>query len=129
MNVLRMHIMTHEQRTVLTRIPIDMIKADNNIEESENMDMKRLMCNYSITQQKMSDARKIRFSDVVNMLKELLIRERKAFIDHIYRIAQSVNICVPHEILLLIALQQVSSSTDNELLKKEYIFRPLFPRY
>lgn len=121
--------MTHEQRTVLTRIPIDMIKADNNIEESENMDMKRLMCNYSITQQKMSDARKIRFSDVVNMLKELLIRERKAFIDHIYRIAQSVNICVPHEILLLIALQQVSSSTDNELLKKEYIFRPLFPRY
>ena len=55
--------MTKEQRTAIARIISDMIKADKIIEESEIWDMKRLMSEYSITYQEMSDARKIRFSD------------------------------------------------------------------
>lgn len=69
--------MTKEQRTAIARIISDMIKADNIIEESEIRDMKRLMSEYSITHQEMSDARKIRFSYAVNTLKELSIKERK----------------------------------------------------
>ena len=65
--------MTKEQRTAIARIISDMIKADNIIEESEIKDMKRLMSEYSITHQEMSNARKIRFSDAVNTLKELSI--------------------------------------------------------
>ena len=109
--------MTHEQRTAVARIISDMIKADNIIEETEIRYMKNLMSEYSITHQEMSDARKIRFSDAVNTLKELSIRERKAFFDHIYRIALSDNICVPREALLLIALQycliEDSKKTDG----------------
>lgn len=79
--------MTKEQRTTIARIISDMIKADNIIEESEIRDMKKLMLEYSISHQEMADARKIRFSDAVNTLNELSIRERKAFFDHIYSIA------------------------------------------
>jgi len=53
--------MIKEQRTAMARIISDMIKADNIIEESEIRDMKKLMSEYTITHQEMSDARKIRF--------------------------------------------------------------------
>ena len=118
--------MTKEQRIAMARIISDMIKADNIIEESEIKDMKKLMDEYSITQQEMSDARKIRFSDAVNALKELSIRERKVFFEHIYNIALSDNICVPREALLLIALQYCLIEVDrrsgnNILLPKPYL--------
>ena len=63
--------MTKDQRTAIARIISDMIKADNIIEESEIKDMKRFMSEDSVTHHEMSDARKIRFSDAVNTLKEL----------------------------------------------------------
>lgn len=118
--------MTKEQRTAIARIISDMIKADNIIEESEIKDMKKLMSEYSITHQEMSDARKIRFSDAVNTLKELTIKERKSFFDHIYSIALSDNICVPREALLLIALQYClieldKNSEGNAPLPKPYL--------
>ena len=94
--------MTKEQRTAMARIISDMIKADNIIEESEIKDMKKLMSEYAITHQEMSDARKNRFADAVNTLKELSVKERHAFFDHIYSIALSDNVCVPREALLLI---------------------------
>ena len=75
--------MTKEQRMAIACIISDMIKADNIIEETEIRDMKKLMSEYSITHNEMSDARKIRFSDAVNTLKELSVRERKAYFDHI----------------------------------------------
>ena len=106
--------MTKEQRTAMARIISDMIKADNIIEESEIKDMKKLMSEYAITHQEMSDARKIRFTDAVNTLKELPLKERQAFFDHIYRIALSDNICVPREALLLIALQYCLIDTDKK---------------
>lgn len=53
--------MTREQRTAMARIISNMIKADNIIEESEIKDMKKLMSDYGITHQEMSEARKIRF--------------------------------------------------------------------
>lgn len=53
--------MTKEPRTAMARIISDMIKADNIIEESEIKDMKKLMSEYAITHQEMSDARKIRY--------------------------------------------------------------------
>ncbi|MBR1411379.1 MAG: hypothetical protein IJ580_09815 [Prevotella sp.] len=88
--------------------------------------MKRLMSEYSITHQEMSDARKIRFSDAVNTLKDLSIKERKTFFDHIYSVALSDNICVPREALLLIALQycliEVDKKSDNGTpLPKPYL--------
>ena len=118
--------MTREQRTAMARIISDMIKADNIIEESEIKDMKKLMSEYAITHQEMSDARKIRFTDAVNTLKELSMKERKAFFDHIYSIALSDNICVPREALLLMALQycliETDKKTDNvESLPKPYL--------
>ena len=118
--------MTKEQRTAIARIISDMIKADNIIEESEIRDMKKLMSEYSITHQEISDARKIRFSDAVNTLKELTIKERKSFFDHIYSIALSDNICVPREALLLIALQYCLIESDknsegNAPLPKPYL--------
>ena len=118
--------MTKEQRTAIARIISDMIKADNIIEESEIKDMKRLMSEYAITHQEMSDARKIRFSDAVNTLKELSLKERKVFFDHIYSIALSDNICVPREALLLIALQYCLIENDkkadgNAPLPKPYL--------
>ena len=106
--------MTREQRTAMARIISDMIKADNIIEESEIRDMNRLMSEYSITHQVMSEARKIRFSDAVNTLKELSVKERKFFFDHIYSIALSDNICVPREALLLIALQYCLIEVDKK---------------
>ena len=90
-----------------------MIKADNIIEESEIRDMKILMAEYSLTQQHMSDARKLRFSEAVTILQELPRRERKAFFDSIYRIALSDNLCVPREALLLIALQYCLVDIDK----------------
>ena len=84
--------MTREQRTAMARIISDMIKADNIIEESEIRDMKKLMSEYSITHQEMGEARKIRFTDAANILKELSLKERKAFFDHIYSIALSDNV-------------------------------------
>lgn len=118
--------MTKEQRTATARIISDMIKADNIIEESEIRDMNRLISEYSITHQEMSEARKIRFSDAVNTLKELSVKERKSFFDHIYRIALSDNICVPCEVLLLIALQycliEVNKKSENGTpLPKPYL--------
>ena len=71
--------MTKEQRTAMARVISDMIKADNIIEESEIKDMKKLMSEYAITHQEMSDARKIRFTDAVKTLKDLPMKERQAF--------------------------------------------------
>ena len=109
--------MTKEQRTAIARIISDMIKADNIIEESEIRDMKKLMSEYSISHKEMSDARKIRFSDAVNSLKELSMKERKVFFDNIYDIALSDNICVPREALLLIALQYCLIEDDKKSVK------------
>lgn len=106
--------MTKEQRTAMARIISDMIKADNIIEESEIKDMKKLMSEYAITHNEMSEARKIRFTDAVNTLKELPMKERQAFFDHIYSIALSDNVCVPREALLLIALQYCLIETDRK---------------
>ncbi len=53
--------MNKEQRTAIARIISDMVKADNIIEESEIKDMKKLMSEYAITHQEISDAHKIRF--------------------------------------------------------------------
>lgn len=87
--------MTKEQRTAMARIISDMIKADNIIEESEIKDMKRLMSKYSITQQDMSNARNVRFSEAVMILQDMPKTDRQAFFDCIYKIALSDNICVP----------------------------------
>ena len=116
--------MTKEQRTAIARIISDMIKADNIIEESEIRDMKRLMCEYSITHQEMSDARMIRFSDAVNTLKELSIKERKVLFDRISSIALSDNICVPREALLLIALQYCLMEAGKNSEGKAYLSKP-----
>lgn len=118
--------MTREQRTAIARIISDMIKADNIIEETEIKDMKMLMSKYSLTHQDMSDARKIRFSDAVNTLKEVSAKERKCFFDDIYKIALSDNICVPREALLLIALQYClldtkSKDTNGNRLPQPYL--------
>lgn len=118
--------MTKEQRTAIARIISDMIKADNIIEESEIRDMKRLMQEYSISHQEMADARKIRFSDAVNTLKDLSLKERKTFFNHIYGMALSDNICVPREALLLIALQYCliedeKKAEGNMHLRKPYL--------
>lgn len=113
--------MTREQRTAMARIISDMIKADNIIEESEVRDMKRLMSEYAITHQEMSEARKIRFAEAVNTLKELSQKERKTFFDHIYNIALSDNVCVPREALLLIALQYCLIKDDGKFSTKPYL--------
>ena len=97
--------MTKEQRIAIGRIISDMIKADNIIEETEIRDMKRLMSDYSLSHQDMIDARNIKFSDAVPILRELSLRERKDLVAKIYSIAQSDNVCVPREALLLIALK------------------------
>ena len=116
--------MTKEQRTAMARIISDMIKADNIIEESEIKDMKKLMSEYAITHQEMSDARKIRFTDAVNTVKELSLKERQAFFDHIYSIALSDNICVPREALLLIALQYCLIETERKTSNAMTISKP-----
>lgn len=116
--------MTKEQRTAMARIISDMIKADNIIEESEIKDMKNLMSDYSVTHQEMSDARKIRFTDAVNTLKELSLKERKAFFDQIYAIALSDNICVPREALLLIALQYCLIGDDRKTIDGKSLPKP-----
>lgn len=116
--------MTKEQRTAIARIISDMIKADNIIEENEIRDMKRLMSNYSITHQEMSEARMIRFSDAVNTLKDLSIKERKAFFNYIYSIALSDKICVPREVLLLIALQYCLIEVDKKSERSTPLHKP-----
>lgn len=106
--------MTKEQRTAMARIISDMIKADNIIEEDEIKDMKRLMSKFSITQQDMSNARNIRFSEAVMILQDMPKAERQAFFDCIYKIALSDNVCVPQEALLLIALQYCLVGHDRK---------------
>lgn len=97
--------MTKEQRIAISRVISDMIKADNIIEETEILDMKRLMSDYLLTHQDMEAARNIKFSDAIPVLRVLPLKERKEFVKRIYGIAQSDNICVPREALLLIALK------------------------
>lgn len=121
--------MTKEQRTAIARIISDMIKADNIIEESEIKDMKRLMSEYSITHQEMSDAWKIHFSDAVNTLKELSIKVRKAFFNHIFSIALSDNICVPRETLLLIALNYCLIETEKKSEGNTSLLKPYLMSY
>lgn len=116
--------MTHNQRTAMARIISDMIKADNIIEESEIKTMHELMSIYSITQQDMSDSRKIRFSDAVNTLKELSPKERKKFFERVYNIALSDSVCVPREALLLIALQYCLIDTDKRSLNGKRLPQP-----
>ena len=116
--------MTKEQRTAMARIISDMIKADNIIEESEIKDMKRLMSEYAITHQEMSAARRIRFTDAVNTLKELQEKDRQVFFDHIYKIALSDNACVPREALLLLALQYCLIETDRKTVNGKPLPKP-----
>ena len=116
--------MTHEQRIAMARIISDMIKADNIIEESEIRDMKRLMSEYSITHPEMSAARKIRFTDAVNTLKEIPEKDRQVFFDHIYKIALSDNACVPREALLLLALQYCLIKTDRKTVNGKPLPKP-----
>ena len=106
--------MIHEQRTAMARIISDMIKADNIIEESEIIGMKNLMSKYSITQQDMSDARNLRFSEAVMLLQDLPKKDRQTFFDCIYSIAKSDNVCVPKEALLLIALRYCLVEHDRK---------------
>ena len=91
-----------------------MIKADNIIEETEIQDMKRLMSDYSLTHQDMEAARNIKFADAVSVLRELTPRQRKEFGKKIYGIAQSDNVCVPREALLLIALKYCLLNDDKQ---------------
>lgn len=105
--------MTKEQRIAISRVISDMIKADNIIEETEILDMKRLMSDYSLTHQDMEAARNIKFSDAIPVLKELSLKERKEFGKKIYGIAQSDNVCVPREALLLIALKYCLLDEDK----------------
>lgn len=118
--------MTKEQRIAMARIISDMIKADNIIEENEIVDMKKLMSKYSITQQDMSDARNVRFSEAVMVLQDMPKKDRKAFFDCIYNIALSDNVCVPKEALLLIALQYClvehdRKDSDGNRIPKPYL--------
>ena len=106
--------MTKEQRIAMARIISDMIKADNIIEENEIVDMKKLMSKYSITQQDMSDARKVRFSEAVMILQDMPKKDRQAFFNSIYDIALSDNVCVPKEALLLMALQYCLVEYDRK---------------
>lgn len=118
--------MTKEQRIAMARIISDMIKADYIIEENEIVDMKKLMSKYSITQQDMSDARNVRFSEAVMVLQDMPKKDRKAFFDCIYNIALSDNVCVPKEALLLIALQYClvehdRKDSDGNRIPKPYL--------
>ena len=118
--------MTKEQRTAMARIISDMIKADNIIEESEIRDMKKLMSRYAITQQDMSDARNVRFSEAVMTLQDMPKKERQSFFECIYSIALSDNVCVPKEALLLIALQYClvdhdRKDADGNKMSKPYL--------
>jgi len=116
---------TKEQRTAIALIISDIIKGDNIIEESEIRDMKRLMSEYSITHQNMSDARKIRFSDVVNMLRSCQFgNERHSLITFIALYGVVLSTC--REVLLLIALQYCLIEADkkfegNTSLPKPYL--------
>lgn len=105
--------MTNDQRIAMARIISDMIRADNIIEESEIRDMKLLMAEYDISQRHLSEARKIKFADAVADLQDLPQRDRMTFIDHIYRIALSDKVCVPHEALLLLALKYCLVDIDK----------------
>lgn len=113
--------MTREQRISIARVISDMIKADNIIEETEIWDMKRLMTDYSLTHQDMTDARNIKFSDAIPVLRELPQKERKDFVKRIYGIAQSDNICVPREALLLIALKYCLLNDDKKSSERPYL--------
>ncbi len=110
----------------MARIISDMIKADNIIEESEIRDMKKLMSRYAITQQDMSDARNVRFSEAVMTLQDMPKKERQSFFECIYSIALSDNVCVPKEALLLIALQYClvdhdRKDADGNKMSKPYL--------
>lgn len=116
--------MNKDQRTAMARIISDMIKADNIIEENEIKDMKMLMSKYSITQQDMSNARNIKFSEAVMILQNTSKKERQIFFDCIYKIALSDNVCVPKEALLLIALQYCLVDIDRKVFDGNKIPKP-----
>lgn len=97
--------MTKEELTAIARIVSDMIKADNIIEESEIADMKEIMSYYRITNEHMKEARHMRFSDAVNVLTMLSRQKREVFYEMIRKLALSDGLCVPKEVLLLIALK------------------------
>ena len=113
--------MNREQRVAIARIISDMIKADNIIEETEIRDMKRLMTEYSLTHQDMEAARNIKFSDAVPALRDLSPRARKELVNKIYGIAQSDNVCVPREALLLIALKYCLLDNDKTGQQRPYL--------
>lgn len=118
--------MTKEQRIAISRVISDMIKADNIIEETEIQDMKQLMSDYSLTRQDMEAAQNIKLSDAIPVLRVLPQKVREEFVNKIYGIAQSDNVCVPREALLLIALKyclldEGKKQKDGKPLPKPYL--------
>lgn len=105
--------MTKEQRVAIARIISDMIKADNIIEESEIFDMKQINEAYHITREDMIEARHTRFSESVNTLGTLSKRTRQELFDQIYHLAMSDGLCVPKEVLLLVALKYCLTDIDG----------------
>lgn len=116
--------MEHKHRVAMARIISDMIKADNIIEESEIRSMKKLMDQYSITKQEMNEARRVRFSDAVNVLSEIPQAKRKQFFQEIYDIALSDSVCVPREALLLLALQYCFVNDKRYVIGQSSCSRP-----
>ena len=118
--------MTKEQRIAISRVISDMIKADNIIEETEIQDMKQLMSDYSLTRQDMEAAQNIKLSDAIPVLRVLPKKVREELVNKIYGIAQSDNVCVPREALLLIALKyclldEEKKQKDGKPLPKPYL--------
>lgn len=96
--------MNNIEKTALTRIFVDLIKADNILDISEMDFLREMMRKYIIDTNNFIEAQKIDFGLAVNSLKNLPKKIIENIIDDVKKLALSDDYCAPEEAYLLMAL-------------------------
>lgn len=109
--------MNNIEKTALTRIFVDLIKADNILDISEMDFLREMMRKYNIDTNYYIKAQKIDFGLAVNSLKNLPKKIIVNIINDVKRLALSDDYCAPEEAYLLMALSFCLNPDFNSYCK------------
>lgn len=96
--------MTSTEKTAITRIVVDLIKADSIIDISEMDFFAKMEEKYRISTENIIAAQKIDFGEAVNTLKELPKNEILDIIEYFKSLTMVDGECAPEEAFLILAL-------------------------
>ena len=96
--------MTSTEKTAITRIVVDLIKADSIIDISEMDFFAKIEEKYRISTENIIAAQKMDFGEAVNTLKELPKNEILDIIEYFKSLTMVDGECAPEEAFLILAL-------------------------